>query len=1415
MMCCTFNLVLLLGKMSIDSHNSRLSKKSAINYAFTKYYNEFAALAEKSYFFKVILYTYFIEGKKMDSLTLDYIKDVYEKEDKTEAIKMAWGYLKYEGIPQTVKVLKTFHESKELAERMSISWQTLINEVKQHHLTKNMNIQLLPFDENSKAKIQNIISPLEILKVNAETIFSTNSEKSNYNYKNFHNIFNTEFNKIIVQGEPGIGKSVQVKYLMNCWALNKWDDVLNDKLFLVIYIKNVLNNEDIFDSILKSNFPGDTTVTKDNIRDFFEEKQMRDVFLLLDGGDEIDKLKLLNENKEYCIQNFIDSSNCPIPTVVWCRNWKSIEILSTCDVAFELIGFNSDQLKKYFETNFINMPCDEFVYALNKGNGNIKSFCRIPLLATIIFYLYHEKKFEFEYDNLYTIYENAIELIFIKNGIELNDLTMETIYRQSFLCLADNRIGMKIDKNQLKSFHKVFKCFAQIFNNSDNPEELEIQYFHLSIQEFFAAKHIITKYMENRIQTSLYIDKQLKDKKVLNIYNTMNLLKEKDESIFKHVLLNSMILEKAFQLSDNIKSILTDDSGNNSKVQLTDETISYLILDLVIEKIKNSIQELILQKVKTNFKRLLLKISNTSMIKLKKIHLSIENFNHLVLNDAEVMKQFLVLLQNDTLRYFDTQRFHLNVIFENDVKCIKIGNRFNSFNISANRNLSNSNNKRMEIQDNGSKFKKMWQLLSITDGFDNLINEIIKYYSLTTFDIHEQYLSENQLKALTIMFSTFSQTLSNVKLNVGKLNESTAKILYSFMDSLTYLKSFSLTSSKSDSGTKCFIDKIMEYKRTSLESLKIKLLSYTSLECISLSGLLEKFPKLRYLEISGLNVTFANHEMNDILLDEIENICLENCFLNDKQAEIIVNKIHNNSNFDDLLRNRQLGDALIVLQRHFLDFNKTLRNISIKFSQRFTYMDLRGKVISLSNCHLQTIENVSSFDKNNVFQQSLGLRNFEESIPSLSIFKCHSSDKNNDCQQEILCSYLRSCKNLEHFHIQSENDVFEYKTIFHSLSSSSKNFLKVINVSSAIQSEASGLAFAELLDNCKCLENIDISSNSSIGEREFEKILLSLANSLAKLSHLNLSKCNLSTLNIKTLNKLLKQCSSVVYIDISFNKSVYSLFNSLVESLKQSSGVFKHLNVSNCSITNESAHEGLNNLRYFPHLEFLDVSSNAEIGSAIARLKKSLENSNSLKYLKFNNCNISKQFRRRQTVKNQWFPALEYLDCSCNPGIDNDIGIIVTLLGRSFETLKYINLSNCHITEDIGKQFAVNLQRFQYLEHLDLSSNRAIGNSINDILSSLESSSETMKYLNFSDCKMTEESGNYLEKYLKTFSSLEYLNIRRNGNVCKSLKNITKSLLELSKTLTHVYIDFCGLSTSDRPIVESLLQSLSLEDFEL
>ncbi|XP_078362219.1 nucleotide-binding oligomerization domain-containing protein 1-like isoform X2 [Oculina patagonica] len=414
----------------------------------------------------------------------------------------------------------------------------------------------------------------------------------------------------LIIGRPGIGKTLLCTKFLRGWASDKLFNSTQDSIVFLIKLRRFnseenreLNLRELLDraEFLPERLPDEAwKYILDN-----PEK----VLILFDGLDEYkDHSKIAAETVDRALYpkdtaqkrmpihslyfKVVSGELLPRATVLTTTRAtavSSLEDLNIFDNTFEILGFTTEQVDKYVE-NFTKKAEEKLSGVGEKmkthirGNANILSLCYIPVNCFIICcsllrdVRYHTDKLRIDLNDvslptkLTSLYRKAMRLFFFERNKKYSHLSRKEIESDEL-----PREAKREEKQQFKLLGKIaFKgieegrliftksevlkvvnssLFYQMRDHHISPDKTEEQFcfMHLTIQEYFAAKHITDTMNEAELRT--FVEEHIDEGEWQVVLQFVaGLLGERDEQlkIFTDLLPEETEEKNEWQLMDTI-----------------------------------------------------------------------------------------------------------------------------------------------------------------------------------------------------------------------------------------------------------------------------------------------------------------------------------------------------------------------------------------------------------------------------------------------------------------------------------------------------------------------------------------------------------------------------------------------------------------------------------------------------------------------------------------------------------------------------------------------------------------------------------------------------------------------------------------------------------------------------------------------
>ena len=316
---------------------------------------------------------------------------------------------------------------------------------------------------------------------------------------------------ILIEGAPGIGKTVLAKEIAYQWAKNEL--LTSKKLLLLVFLRECSQAQlRSIKELVKHVFKNDEMAP--HLTNYLLRTEGKDAIIVFDGFDELS----VENRKESIIVDIINrrilTKSC---LVITSRPTASSSLHKSVDRRVEIVGFTEEDRLDYIQTALKN--CDEQVKALQhylQSNPTINALCYIPLNMTILLCLVEDgidtlpktqtemyKKFiEMTIVRFVKRYENRDLIISIADLPHPHDKLFVELSKFAYEALKTDKIVFTLSEIKescpnltLNSSNwnglgllKAVRYFSVEMGN----DQVTFHFLHFSIQEYMAAWYIST-----------------------------------------------------------------------------------------------------------------------------------------------------------------------------------------------------------------------------------------------------------------------------------------------------------------------------------------------------------------------------------------------------------------------------------------------------------------------------------------------------------------------------------------------------------------------------------------------------------------------------------------------------------------------------------------------------------------------------------------------------------------------------------------------------------------------------------------------------------------------------------------------------------------------------------------------------------
>ena len=731
----------------------------------------------------------------------------------------------------------------------------------------------------------------------------------------------------LIEGAPGIGKTVMAKEIASRWAQNK---MLPDiKLLLLIYLKKTdINQIKNFEELMQVCYENKDLAS--HCANYFVKTQGKNLMIIFDGYDEM-ATKKQKKDDTYFIKLLKRISLPECYLVITSRPYITAHLHRYCNCRVEIMGFTENDRLSYLKEN-LSVEKFQIVTEFLQKNPIIDSFCYIPLHLINFLSLV---KYDIQLPKTQTeLTGNTIRLTIARNkrketgklsvsvlqdkGIEkiiasIAGFAYKMLDKEQFVFSEEEMKSAGANMEDINDAYGLLKAVQ--LNDVENVLHQKVYNFvHFSVQEYLAAYHLSTMY---NIEQSFVLNHKFWDGKYLGVWRMYAGLTKGDSFPFKAFLSHEWYITAGIRHLFGFKSAGIAEKLKKNKVFCLQ--LYQIFLEAPDSKIKESFSTVV----------------KNDTIDLSEGNLSITETNilsHFIAKSSTTKKWQTINLSKCGIDDDKLQSFYqglciedgrekpiinnLNISNNNIRKLNKIFGLIAKFKI-VHLNASNNYLTYKCVTLNVEYFSKTLKFLDLSSNqFENedvynLCKGLVKCKNLEELYLNNNIIDESAESSLVEAIfqwdnlkefkcennafsnprytnSLFEFTVKHLKyINNSKENkvldfyEETENITY-FVSVLKYTKHLSEKNSK-------YISCISQLRRLSLECADSEHIPLTTNASIFF---LKHFKILEAINLSGLIINEESaHNLVAALSNKLQYLKMNDCKLTSKVAKLIAHKI--------------------------------------------------------------------------------------------------------------------------------------------------------------------------------------------------------------------------------------------------------------------------------------------------------------------------------------------------------------------------------------------------------------------------------------------------------------------------------------------------------------------------------------------
>ena len=1261
------------------------------------------------------------------------------------------------------------------------------------------------------------------------------SDNISYHSKDISELFPTNLVSsyfLLIEGAPGIGKTILSKEIAYQWAENKL--LKFRKLVFLLFlrdpnIKNLLSLESLIQYLFKS-----TEIVSSLSKYLFQTKG-KGLTIIFDGYDEMSE----KDRNDSLVAKIISRDVLPkCDLIITSRPSASLYLRGMTDCRVEVLGFTEEDRLDYIQ-HALEGSDDKIKYLqfYLQSNSTINALCYVPLNMTILLCLFEEVEYlshnTLDLDNKEDnglpntqteMYEKFILMTitrFIKKsnktftGKCLNFTDLPEPYNEAFnelLQLAYNALtedqivfNLKDEIAQACPILKFGNCeglgllkFTEYVNN------VSFHFLHFSIQEYLAAYYITSQ--SSRFQVQLLKDTFWE----IRYFNTWIMyvgMTAGKKIAWKHFISGNrfMLSTKVFKsskiskryLNDKIKSLhLFQCFAEIGNKELVGKVFKDKIIDLsnqtLLPRDINTICFFLLRSVNKHWLKLDLSycnIGDTGSDILCKTFLdksrNIVSVDKVDLSHNQLQRHSILGLL-DVFKVWHTSEAVISGNYDNDG---------NLFELCLNK----------FVLCNDEDFSQIVVIGPFIFACNvDIYNQLINSTSITT----GVYLNHCNYPSTNVTYEELSHKLILSKLHIIGENIVSIKAIFQTLKEIDSVYIYDHTLSDEDvkyiSSTICKINSsnlgvwVVIGKAKMLGNIPDMFTINKQFSPVEISNLTESIKRL--CSTSDMSTTkFNKYIENKTVCEDFFHLLHKNISKCEIKFCLIKNNIliANGVKCDDLSKVLSSNNTLVSIFITKCKLNvtelKMITNLIIQ-QESLEKLYIFDSLLEMDGFNCENLLN-QTFKVKQLFIHStdsscsltfdlLEAQRIYSNISVLLITNDTLIGHNPTCEQILLSLQLdanltvwKICNfpiNIELFQQHTLSNVAELDIIGCYIGE--YDFQRCNNHSNHSYYRISKQAIdhdslCRLLTYFTELKAFNLRY-SNLQEAGAGKIFKDL--SISNLTRLNISHNEIDEQAVDDIAKLLSQIFKLEELDLSYNNlQVIEAVNLLKEVQNISS--FSRLNISNNGLSNKAAYSIATFLSHNPQLKVFNLGYNNLQAAGAVVICKEMSNLVSLTKLNLSNNNISDEAADDIATVLFQYISLEELDLSYNNlGALGSLHIIRNMIKMS--NLIKLNICSIGITEIAADDIATVLNNNTKMEELDLSYNNIKTKGATILFKN--TSIVNLHKFNISHNNITDDV-DYIESFISMNTNLEELDLSHNNlqssgaiKVCKT--NLTK-----------------------------------------
>ncbi len=299
--------------------------------------------------------------------------------------------------------------------------------------------------------------------------------------------------KILIDGDPGSGKSTLCRKIVHNWSKKKMAQDFNLTVLVPLRDPEIVNSNRIDDL-----FYHDDSVLQMKVVEHVRKNQGANVLLIMDGYDELSHKQRTKHSLFLQILQGKKLAKCSVLVTSRPHASQKLESLHTLSQHVKLLGFSKRDIMSCISSSIHGEKGKKLQYLLRFEKLELLKVCENPLSCAIIIFVYKQENYDLPL-TLTGTYEYFISNVLTREA-DIQGIECKSMLEPDLLNLCKLAYENSINDRVVLEDEEVRKLTGQNFKSlglltaskgfMSRGRKLNYAFTHLTVQEYLAAKWV-------------------------------------------------------------------------------------------------------------------------------------------------------------------------------------------------------------------------------------------------------------------------------------------------------------------------------------------------------------------------------------------------------------------------------------------------------------------------------------------------------------------------------------------------------------------------------------------------------------------------------------------------------------------------------------------------------------------------------------------------------------------------------------------------------------------------------------------------------------------------------------------------------------------------------------------------------------